>query len=82
MTTAAQPEVNRATGTRIASYLLVEYLERIGVEVIFGLCGHTNIACSMRSARAASASSPAATSRSPRTRPTATRASPASQASC
>jgi len=44
MTTAAQPEVNRATGTRIASYLLVEYLERIGVEVIFGLCGHTNIA--------------------------------------
>jgi len=44
MTTAAQPEVNRATETRIASYLLVEYLERIGVEVIFGLCGHTNIA--------------------------------------
>ena len=44
MTTLAQPEVNRATGTRIASYLLVEYLERIGVEVVFGLCGHTNIA--------------------------------------
>jgi acetolactate synthase-1/2/3 large subunit len=33
-----------ATDTRIASYLLTEYLERIGVEVIFGLCGHTNIA--------------------------------------
>ena len=44
MTTTAQPDVHRATETRIASYLLVEYLERIGVEVIFGLCGHTNIA--------------------------------------
>src|SRR3954449_1642169 len=32
------------TGTRIASYLLTEYLERLGVEVIFGLCGHTIIA--------------------------------------
>src|SRR5579864_1061103 len=30
--------------TRIASYLLTEYLERIGVEVVFGLCGHTIIA--------------------------------------
>src|SRR6266540_6553625 len=30
--------------TRIASYLLTEYLERLGVEVIFGLCGHTIIA--------------------------------------
>src|SRR5947207_138503 len=30
--------------TRISSYLLAEYLERLGVEVIFGLCGHTNIA--------------------------------------
>jgi acetolactate synthase-1/2/3 large subunit len=29
---------------RIASYLLTEYLERLGVEIIFGLCGHTNIA--------------------------------------
>src|SRR5947199_9587 len=29
---------------RIASYLLAEYLERLGVEVIFGLCGHTIIA--------------------------------------
>src|SRR5713226_4325812 len=34
----------RATETRIASYLLAEYLERLGVEVIFGLCGHTIIA--------------------------------------
>jgi acetolactate synthase-1/2/3 large subunit len=32
------------TETRIASYLLTEYLERLGVEVIFGLCGHTVIA--------------------------------------
>ena len=44
MTTTAQPEIGRASGTRISSYLLVEYLERIGVEVVFGLCGHTNIA--------------------------------------
>src|SRR6188472_4132351 len=29
---------------RIASYLLAEYLERLGVEVVFGLCGHTIIA--------------------------------------
>src|SRR5213593_2347658 len=34
----------RSTETRISSYLLAEYLERLGVEVIFGLCGHTNIA--------------------------------------
>ncbi len=33
-----------AEGTRIAAYLLTEYLESLGVEVIFGLCGHTNIA--------------------------------------
>src|ERR1041384_6549210 len=32
------------TDTRIASYLLTEYLERLGVDVIFGLCGHTIIA--------------------------------------
>ena len=42
--TLAQADVAPATGTRIASYLLVDYLERLGVEVIFGLCGHTNIA--------------------------------------
>ena len=33
-----------AEGMRIASYQLVEYLERLGVEVVFGLCGHTVIA--------------------------------------
>jgi acetolactate synthase I/II/III large subunit len=40
--TAARTE--KATTTRIAAYLLTEYLERLGVEVIFGLCGHTIIA--------------------------------------
>ena len=47
MTTTADLRVDRAPGqaqTRIASYLLVEYLERLGVEVVFGLCGHTVIA--------------------------------------
>jgi len=29
---------------RILSYQLTDYLEELGVEVIFGLCGHTNIA--------------------------------------
>src|SRR5687768_13742169 len=29
--------------TRIAAYLLTDYLESLGVEVIFGLCGHTVI---------------------------------------
>src|SRR6202161_3757892 len=37
-------EVEKKAGTRIASYLLTDYLERLGVEVIFGLCGHTVIA--------------------------------------
>ena len=46
MSTMAQPKAltGRHAGTRISSYLLAEYLERLGVEVIFGLCGHTNIA--------------------------------------
>jgi acetolactate synthase-1/2/3 large subunit len=35
---------NTGRETRIAAYLLVEYLERLGVEVVFGLCGHTIIA--------------------------------------
>ena len=46
MDIAAQTAVKRVTPgaeTRIASYLLTEYLERLGVEVIFGLCGHTII---------------------------------------
>ena len=33
-----------AAGQRIAAYQLAEYLETLGVEVIFGLCGHTVIA--------------------------------------
>src|SRR5579864_4306861 len=33
-----------ATENRIAAYQLTDYLERLGVEVIFGLCGHTVIA--------------------------------------
>ncbi|HKB14344.1 MAG TPA: thiamine pyrophosphate-binding protein [Vicinamibacterales bacterium] len=46
MSTVAPTTIARTpqAGTRIASYLLTEYLERIGVEVIFGLCGHTVIA--------------------------------------
>jgi acetolactate synthase I/II/III large subunit len=46
MDIAAQTAVKRVAPkaeTRIASYLLTEYLERLGVEVIFGLCGHTVI---------------------------------------
>jgi acetolactate synthase I/II/III large subunit len=47
MNIARQPSVDRSVAatadTRIASYLLTEYLERLGVEVIFGLCGHTII---------------------------------------
>ena len=31
-------------GYRIAAYQLVDYLELMGVEVVFGLCGHTIIA--------------------------------------
>jgi acetolactate synthase I/II/III large subunit len=31
------------TAERISSYLLTEYLEKLGVDVIFGLCGHTVI---------------------------------------
>jgi len=31
------------TETRFAAYLLAEYLERLGVEVVFGLTGHTVI---------------------------------------
>jgi acetolactate synthase-1/2/3 large subunit len=42
---ATVQELARPTAeTRIASYLLAEYLEQLGVEVIFGLCGHTVIA--------------------------------------
>jgi acetolactate synthase-1/2/3 large subunit len=47
MTSTADLHVDRTQAgaeTRITSYLLAEYLERLGVEVIFGLCGHTVIA--------------------------------------
>lgn len=47
MTTMAHLDVvrtERKAETRIASYLLAEYLERLDVEAVFGLCGHTNIA--------------------------------------
>src|SRR5436190_16705636 len=45
MNPVSQPIVDRAErGTRIAAYQLTDYLERLGVEVIFGLCGHTVIA--------------------------------------
>jgi acetolactate synthase-1/2/3 large subunit len=47
MATSSKIESSPATASRdkrIAAYLLTEYLERLGVEVIFGLCGHTNIA--------------------------------------
>ena len=40
----ANPAVEGLENTRIAAYLLVEYMERLGVEVVFGLCGHTIIA--------------------------------------
>jgi len=39
-----EPQTEHRTEKRISSYLLVEYLERLGVEVVFGLCGHTVIA--------------------------------------
>ena len=39
--TAARPA---PLGTRVAAYQLAEYLEQLGVEVIFGLCGHTVLA--------------------------------------
>jgi acetolactate synthase I/II/III large subunit len=47
MSTLAPTTIDRIaskTDTRIAAYQMTEYLERIGVEVIFGLCGHTVIA--------------------------------------
>src|SRR4026209_724197 len=46
MSTLSQPAVDRIdspAGTRIAAYQLTDYLERLGIEVVFGLCGHTII---------------------------------------
>jgi len=47
MSTVGQSAAERLepeTTTRIAAYQLTDYLERLGVEVVFGLCGHTVIA--------------------------------------
>jgi acetolactate synthase I/II/III large subunit len=47
MSTLGQSAAERLepeTTTRIAAYQLTDYLERLGVEVVFGLCGHTVIA--------------------------------------
>ena len=44
MITATHTPPATTSKTRIASYLLTEYLERLGVEVVFGVCGHTIIA--------------------------------------
>ena len=41
---SAEGRNGAAPGKRIAAYLLTEYLERLGVDVVFGLCGHTVIA--------------------------------------
>ncbi|HXT68642.1 MAG TPA: thiamine pyrophosphate-binding protein [Vicinamibacterales bacterium] len=46
MSTLRQPTVASPIAparTRIAAYQMVEYLEQVGVEVVFGLCGHTVI---------------------------------------
>ena len=46
MSTLDQSAVARvapATGKRIAAYQVADYLEQLGVEVVFGLCGHTVI---------------------------------------
>ena len=47
MSTLRQPTVTlpaAPSGTRIAAYQITDYLEALGVEVVFGLCGHTVIA--------------------------------------
>src|SRR5262245_15582987 len=41
---SAAERLEPETSTRIAAYQLTDYLERLGVEVVFGLCGHTVIA--------------------------------------
>ena len=76
----AAPHAETAARTRIAAYLLVEYLVRLGVDVVFGLCGHTVIALldALRKSRIRFIS----TNRSRRMPPMATPGPPASQASC
>ncbi|MGH9481123.1 MAG: thiamine pyrophosphate-binding protein [Terriglobales bacterium] len=41
---AKSPHDRTPAGERVAAYGLVDYLERLGVDVVFGLCGHTIIA--------------------------------------
>lgn len=46
MSTLHQPpdeQIESPARTRIAAYQITDYLERLGVEVVFGLCGHTVI---------------------------------------
>ena len=59
-------------GKDTVANLLVRYLHERGVEYVFGLCGHTNIAVLWRWQTTRSASSPCATSRLPLMPPTAT----------
>jgi acetolactate synthase-1/2/3 large subunit len=40
----SKPKPVVRAGTRIMAYQMVEYLERLGVDTVFGLCGHTVIA--------------------------------------
>src|SRR6185295_7837549 len=47
MSTLREPTVTLPAAsprTRIAAYQIADYLEQLGVEVVFGLCGHTVIA--------------------------------------
>jgi acetolactate synthase-1/2/3 large subunit len=47
MSTLREPTVTQpgpSPQTRIAAYQIADYLEQLGVEVVFGLCGHTVIA--------------------------------------
>jgi acetolactate synthase-1/2/3 large subunit len=47
MSTLREPAVTPSEPsprTRIAAYQIADYLEQLGVEVVFGLCGHTVIA--------------------------------------
>ena len=41
---AASEQDSQSGQTRIVAYQMVDYLDRLGVEVVFGLCGHTVIA--------------------------------------
>ena len=80
---AAPQSTGGDTMKDLISHQLVKYLEDRGVEYVFGLCGHTNIAVLAALAKSTrSSSSTRGTSRSPRTSPTATRAPSARPPSC